>query len=249
MNRISRRGLLASASIAASTAAEGQTAGTPDAAARKLKVIVGGGHPGDPEYGCGGTVARYTALGHEVVLLYLNRGDWGDIGEPVRVAEATKACQILKARPLYAGQRNGHAIVDQEHYADFRKLLEAERPDVLITQWAIDNHADHRAIFALVYDAWIRMGRRAALYFYEVSDGEDTQMFAPSDYVDISAVESIKRAACYAHASQTPDRYYELQTAVSRFRGFESGRKLAEGFVRHAQSRGGLLPGDLEARS
>ena len=43
---------------------------------RKPKVIVTGGHPGDPEYGCGGTIARYTDLGHEVVLLYLNRGEW-----------------------------------------------------------------------------------------------------------------------------------------------------------------------------
>ncbi len=25
---------------------------------RKLKIIVTGGHPGDPEYGCGGTVSR-----------------------------------------------------------------------------------------------------------------------------------------------------------------------------------------------
>ena len=31
---------------------------------RPVKVIVTGGHPGDPEYGCGGTIARYTALGH-----------------------------------------------------------------------------------------------------------------------------------------------------------------------------------------
>jgi N-acetylglucosamine malate deacetylase 1 len=28
-----------------------------------LKIMVTGGHPGDPEYGCGGTVARFTALG------------------------------------------------------------------------------------------------------------------------------------------------------------------------------------------
>jgi N-acetylglucosamine malate deacetylase 1 len=38
--------------------------------ARKNKIVITGGHPGDPEYGCGGTVARLTALGHEVVLLY-----------------------------------------------------------------------------------------------------------------------------------------------------------------------------------
>ena len=28
----------------------------------KSKIVVTGGHPGDPEYGCGGTVARLTAL-------------------------------------------------------------------------------------------------------------------------------------------------------------------------------------------
>jgi hypothetical protein len=31
---------------------------------------------------------------------------------------------------------------------------------------------------------------------------EDTMMFSPADYVDISSVESRRRAACYAHASQ-----------------------------------------------
>ena len=42
----------------------GHAAIGPDAeAGRKLKVIVTGGHPGDPEYGCGGTIARYTDLG------------------------------------------------------------------------------------------------------------------------------------------------------------------------------------------
>src|SRR2546426_931133 len=34
--------------------------------ARKLRVVVVGGHPDDPESGCGGTIARYSDLGHEV---------------------------------------------------------------------------------------------------------------------------------------------------------------------------------------
>src|SRR5436190_19634892 len=63
----------------------------------KLKVVVTGGHPGDPEYGCGGTIARFTDLGHEVVLLYLNRGDPEEKangeGRVVRVAEARKPCE------------------------------------------------------------------------------------------------------------------------------------------------------------
>jgi len=40
------------------------------AADRKLKVVVAGGHPDDPESGCGGTIARYSDLSHEVVVLY-----------------------------------------------------------------------------------------------------------------------------------------------------------------------------------
>src|SRR5580700_10781786 len=143
------------------------------AANRKLKVIVAGGHPGDPEYGCGGTVARYAEAGHEVVLLYLNNGEWppskGGAPAATRMAEASKACQILKARPAYAGQFNGHAVLDAAHFDDFRKILETERPDVVFTQWPIDGHRDHRATSALAFDAWLHLKKRFALYYYEVS--------------------------------------------------------------------------------
>jgi LmbE family N-acetylglucosaminyl deacetylase len=217
-------------------------------AQRKLKVVVAGGHPGDPEYGCGGTVARYADAGHDVVLLYLNRGEKSCPEKPsaasanVRVREAGRACDILRARPLFAGQCDGHAIVDPAHYEEFRALIEAEQPQVLFTHWPIDGHADHRAISALSYDAWLRGGKKFAFYYYEVSNGEDTLMFAPTDYVDITLAEPRKRAACYAHASQAPDRYYALQSQVTRFRGAESGHAQAEGFIRHAQSSNGLLP-------
>jgi LmbE family N-acetylglucosaminyl deacetylase len=202
---------------------------------RKLKIIVTGGHPGDPEYGCGGTVARFTALGHEVVLLYLNDGAWPPIPAPTRIAEATKACSILKARPAYAGQINGHAILDNDHYDAYQKIFDAEKPDAVFNQWPIDNHRDHRAISMLTYDAWNQSKRSFALYYYEVSDGEDTLQFAPNHFVDISDTEPLKRAACYAHASQTPDRYYELQDSVARFRGLQSGYTRAEGFIRQHQ--------------
>ena len=211
---------------------------------RKRKVIVTGGHPGDPEYGCGGTIARFADAGHDVVLLYLNRGSANTCPEPdnaPRVAEARRACEILKARPLFAGQCDGRAIVDRDHYDSFRNLIAAEQPDVLFTHWPIDGHADHRALSALAYDAWLKLGKRFAFYYYEVSDGEDTLMFPAREYVDITATEPRKRAACYAHASQAPDKFYALQSQVARFRGLESGTAQAEAFVRHAQSPAGLL--------
>jgi N-acetylglucosamine malate deacetylase 1 len=211
-------------------------AGADEPPGRMLKVIVAGGHPGDPEYGCGGTVARLTNLGHEVVLLYLNDGAWPPTSASIRVAEAKKACELLKAHPAYAGQFNGHAVVDNAHYDEYAKLIEAQKPDVVFTQWPIDNHRDHRAITMLTYDAWRQSKNKFALYYYEVSDGEDTLQFSPTHYVDITETEPAKRAACYAHASQTPDRYYALQDQVAAFRGVESGYKRAEAFVLQLQS-------------
>jgi LmbE family N-acetylglucosaminyl deacetylase len=88
------------------------------------------------------------------------------------------------------------------------------------------------------------MGKKAALYFYEVSNGEDTLMFAPTHYVDITATQTRKRAACYAHASQTPDRFYEMQTKTMSFRGLEGGYRYAEGYIRHVHSHQDVLPLD-----
>jgi LmbE family N-acetylglucosaminyl deacetylase len=176
-----------------------------------------------------------------VVLLYLNDGAWPPTGASIRIAEAKRACELLKARPAYAGQINGHAVVDNEHYETYFKLIEAEKPDVILTQWPIDNHRDHRAITMLTYDAWRQSKKAFSLYYYEVSDGEDTLQFSPTHYVDITESEPAKRAACYAHASQTPDRYYALQDQVAAFRGVESGYKRAEAFVLQLQSPGDPL--------
>jgi len=57
-----------------------------------------------------------------------------------------------------------------------------------------------------------------------------------------SAVAERKRAACYAHASQTPDRFYQLQETVTRMRGIERGTSQAEGFIRHVQSPDFAMP-------
>jgi len=246
---VTRRRLLIGAGAAVSamtlkslqTTAEPATQPTTAAPAPRLKAIVAGGHPGDPEYGCGGTISRLTSLGHEVVLLYLNNGAWPPTPANTRIAEATKACQILKARPLYAVQENGHAVVDNARYEAFAKIIADEKPDLVITQWPLDNHRDHRAISMLTYDSWVNAKRTFALYYYEVSDGEDTQQFAPTHYIDITAAEPAKRAACYAHASQTPDRYYKLQDDVAAFRGIESGFSRAEAFLLQRRSPGDPL--------
>ncbi len=236
-----RRSLLKTTGLLAAAAVPAIAQAPASSSNRKYKIVVTGGHPGDPEYGCGGTIARLTALGHEVVLLYLNNGEW-ETPAAVRIAEARKACDLLKARPLYANQKNSNAIVDNTHYDAFEKLIQSENPDAVINQWFIDNHTDHRAIANLTYEAWKRSKRRFALYYYEVSDGEDTMQFpAPSHYIDISSTAETKKSACYAHASQTPDRYYAIQDAVAVFRGMSIGASRAEGFVYQLGSPADIL--------
>ncbi len=210
---------------------------------QRLKLVVVGGHPDDPESGCGGTMARLADLGHEVVALYLTRGEAGIRGKShqeaavIRTAECEAACKILKARPVFAGQIDGATEINASRYDAMRKLLEAEKPEIVFTHWPIDTHRDHRAASYLVYDAWLRLGKRFALYYFEVMSGSQTQNFAPTDYVDITATEDRKRAACFAHQSQNPAGFYAHHDHMNQFRGLESGHKFAEAFVQHVQSR------------
>jgi LmbE family N-acetylglucosaminyl deacetylase len=184
-----------------------------------------------------------------VVALYLTLGEAGVKGKAaaeagaIRSAEARRACELLKARALFAGQADGATVVTPARYDDFRKVLEGERPQAVFTHWPIDAHRDHRATSLLVYDAWLAGGRRFALYYYEVSTGEETQHFRPTHYVDIEAVEPRKRAACFAHASQDPAKFYADHEVMHRFRGREAGCRRAEAFVRHEQSPAVPLPG------
>src|SRR5439155_25425660 len=105
MHPISRRKLIA-AWMAALPLGAAQLAREPRAG--KRRVLVCGGHPGDPEYGCGGTIPRYTELGDDVAALYLNRGGKAgpesrpNEGSTVRVPEAPKAWGLLTARPWFA---------------------------------------------------------------------------------------------------------------------------------------------------
>ena len=217
--------------------------------ANALKVLVVGGHPGDPEAGCGGTIARYAQAGHQVTALYLNRGQAGVSGKTaeqaaaIRSAEAEQACRILKARPLFAAQLDGASELSAVRYAEFAKLIAGVDPDVVFTQWPVDHHRDHRACALLTYDAWLTLGSKFALYYYEVDLGSDTQLFRPTHYMDVTATEKLKRDACMAHRSQNPMGFYmKDHVPMMRFRGMECGHELAEAFIHHDASPPGRLP-------
>jgi LmbE family N-acetylglucosaminyl deacetylase len=216
-----------------------------------LRIVCTGGHPDDPESGCGGTLALYAAQGHGVTILYLTRGEAGirgkshDEAASIRTAEAEAACKILGARPVFAGQIDGATVVDAKAAESFTRLVSVERPDIVFTQWPIDTHPDHQAASLLTYRAWLSLGRRFDLYYYEVDLGAQTMGFHPTDYVDIGAVREKKKTALFAHKSQNGEEIYRSHHEVmENFRGRESGVPAAEAFVRLARAgtRGLRLP-------
>jgi len=207
------------------------------------KVVITGAHPDDPETGCGGTVLSLREQGYDIVLYYLTRGEAGINGKThqeasyTRVKEAENACHILGAKARFFGQIDGETIVNNEWYKNVFMAIMREDPDLIITHWPIDAHKDHRACSILTYNAWLRVDRKPAFYYYEVMSGEQTQNFHPTDYSDITSFAETKRKACDMHESQYVNDWYDnTHGKMELFRGIEKGCERAEAFVRHSQS-------------
>jgi LmbE family N-acetylglucosaminyl deacetylase len=222
-----------------------------DQDAKKLSVVCIGAHPGDPEFGCGGTMAKYANAGHSVSFLYLTRGEAGDPSKSfaesaaIRTREAEKACDILHAKAVFVGQIDGNTILSKEKNDEIAKLISAENPDLLFTQWPMDSHPDHQVAGMLGLTAWIRSSRLFQLYFYEVNTGSETMAFTPTDYVDITGVRDQKIGAMYSHLSQDPDGTYKNYfKPLEEFRGLECGVKTAEAFIHFKdKSERAAIPG------
>jgi LmbE family N-acetylglucosaminyl deacetylase len=206
----------------------------------KLNIICIGAHPGDPEFGCGGTMARYSDAGHNVTFIYLTRGE-GWAGDPalshaeaagLRTKEAETACKILNAKPVFAGQIDGETELNNTTTGSLEKLLMSYKPDIVFTQWPVDTHPDHQVTGCITLSAWQKSGQSFDLYFYEVDTGSETMGFYPTDYVDITGVHDRKMLAMIAHKTQGPEKIYEKDfKAMESFRGIEAGVGLAEAFV------------------
>ena len=223
--------------------ASGENAASSDNTRHRRKVLVIGAHPDDPETACGGTMCLLADAGHEVVCVYLTRGEAGIAGKShdeaaaIRVVESQNACKITGARHIFMNQIDGNTEVNLERYKEMRELIDRENPDVVLTHWPIDAHRDHAVCGTLVLDAWRRLDRRFKLFYFEVMTGEQTQMFHPTHWVNIEAVQQRKREACNCHVSQGMKELYDgWHTAMEKFRGIESRCGAAEAFALHSDS-------------
>ena len=66
-------------------------------------VLAIGAHPDDIELGCGGTIARHVAVGDQVAMLVVTRGEVGPGEVLQRVEEQRRAAEVLGVSTLLWG--------------------------------------------------------------------------------------------------------------------------------------------------
>jgi N-acetylglucosamine malate deacetylase 1 len=223
-------GLLALATHGLLFAAAGERGG-PN---KKLKIVVFGGHPDDPESGAGGIIATLTRQGHEVICAYgttfrSDRRFFGRSEGEVRREEATAACKVLGAKPKFFPYAHEKLVANEATLKEVASWLAEVKPDIVVTHWPLDTHPNHHVVSSLVWQCYQRQGGWS-LYFFEVMTDQQTIGFAPDLFLDIAPVRDLKKRSLDAHKSQGPDEIWQVHERMHRRRGAECGVEYAEAY-------------------
>ena len=125
---------------------------------KKLRIIVIGAHPDDPDK-VGGTAYKWTQLGHEVLMVSLTSGDAGHQSIPakqlarIRREEARRAGEVIGVRYITLNNHDGQLMPTYKNRLQVIKLIREHRADVVIFPRPYDYHPDHRYTGTLVLDA------------------------------------------------------------------------------------------------
>lgn len=217
-------------------------------------VLVFGAHPDDPEFGCGGTIARWTAAGHVVRYVICTGGDKGSWdrnmhpGDMValREAEQRRAAETLGVSEcLFLRHVDGELEPTLAFRRELALILRRFRPRIVVTHdpyLHYQIHPDHRAVGTAVMDA-IAASRDVWYYPEQMVEGigahrvKELYLFRaqePNFWIDISVTFARKMAALRCHESQV-SRSVNLEERMRRTAeeaGREGGLPLAEAFRR-----------------
>jgi LmbE family N-acetylglucosaminyl deacetylase len=189
-------------------------------------------HPDDPEFFCGGTIARWAAEGASITFVMATSGDKGS-SDPemtherlaqIREQEQREAAAVLGAgEVIFLRYPDGELQPTLELRRELTRLIRLKKPDVVVTSdptvfWRGTrslNHPDHRAIGAAALEA-VFPTARDRLNFIELERDEGLephrvkQVYVavpgePTHKVDITAYMETKIAALREHKSQIDD--------------------------------------------
>lgn len=190
-------------------------------------------HPDDPEFFCGGTIARWTHAGHRVSYCLLTCGDKGTKDRSIttdalcnlRQQEQRAAAAILGVEDVrFMDHPDGYLVPDLNLRKEITRVIRQEHPDVLVTcdptnlyvRETYLNHPDHRAAGQATLDA-VFPAARDHLNFIELWRDEQLEPHIvrevwislaqdPDVAVDITEHWDLKLRALSEHVSQVGDR-------------------------------------------
>jgi N-acetylglucosamine malate deacetylase 1 len=203
----------------------------------RLDAMAVGAHPDDVEFSCGGTLIKLAALGYQVGVLDMARGELGTRGTAeIRAREAAEA-----AREMGLAVRDnlelpdGHIWLDEASRIKMARKIRLYRPRVIFTHFWDDPHPDHVHTCQIVREA----AHVAGLAKYDAEAGQERfrpstvahfmfpRTVTPTIVVDISEHAAQKQRAVASYRSQLYDpNSTELETALS-----------SEAFLRRLESR------------
>ena len=214
----------------------------------KKRVLVVAPHPDDEVLGAGGTIAKYSAQGHEVFVLIIS-GHLPPIysrkAYEETVSEAYSAFSVLGVEKSEFLEIPATMIGDQPlHEVNGRisKVVSDFNPQIVLCPYP-DRHIDHRLVFDSVMVATrpVGVGRDIEiLAAYETLSETHWNAphiepnFTPNWVVDISDYFDAKLAALKCYESQLTDfpgpRSIEAVESLAKFRGTQAGFGYGEGF-------------------
>ncbi|MHB8779471.1 MAG: PIG-L deacetylase family protein [Anaerolineales bacterium] len=190
-------------------------------------------HPDDPEFFCGGTLARWARAGHSITYILLTCGDKGfhPTTHPemtpenlcgIRHQEEANAAKVIGANPpLFLDMPDGCLVPNLDLRRDIVREIRRRKPDILVTcdpqnlfaTYGI-NHPDHRACGQVVLDA-VFPAAGSPVYFPELLvQGFQPHMpkevwcsltSQPNTTIDVTETWDIKIKAILEHNSQVQD--------------------------------------------
>ena len=195
-----------------------------------MNILAIGAHPDDIEFGCGGTLLKYSEKGHKVYILVMSKGGKGGDLE-VRQKEQENSARILGVEKLYFGDYKDTEIVQsQKLITEIEGYLKEIKPGFIFVHYHDDTHQDHRNLS----DSTISATRYIHnVLFYE---GPTTQNFTPNVYVDITGALDKKLECLEAHSSQVSKTnieglsIIEAAKSTAHFRGIQGRVNYAEAF-------------------
>ncbi len=183
------------------------------------RVLAIGAHPDDIEFGCGATLAKWTAAGASVHLLVLtdgSKGSWDpavDVHDltRVRLEEQRAAAAALGSNAVHTlGVVDGELENGREQRAAVCAMLRQIRPDVVLGHdpWKRYRlHPDHRRAGELTIEAIV--AARDPLFFPEQEHAPhrpQTLLLFEAEQIDhlerVKGFVDLKVAALLCHRSQ-----------------------------------------------